>query len=37
MKNWQHGNGEGSAERTIAIVAVLLIIGVIVWRLVVVF
>lgn len=37
MKNWQNGNGEGSSERTVAILAVVVIIAVIVWRLWVVF
>ena len=33
--NWQHGDGGGSAEQTIAFVAVIVVIAIVVWRVVV--
>ena len=35
MKNWQHGNGEGSSERTIAILSIIVIVPIVIWRVVI--
>lgn len=32
MSNWQHGRGEGSAERTVTIVSIIVIVLIVVWR-----